>query len=71
MVEPIAKVLLRHSGESRKTKFNGHKAKLNVHNPVFSVLSWPRLSSLSPGRQNKRVLQRARLLLIIPTNNLF
>jgi hypothetical protein len=30
--EVIAKLLLRHSGESRK-------AELNVHNPVFSVSS--------------------------------
>jgi hypothetical protein len=38
--EPIAKLLLRHSGESRK-------AELNVHNHVFSVSSEPRLL---PGR---------------------
>jgi hypothetical protein len=65
-IEPIAKFPLRDSGESRKTKFNDHKAKLNVHNPVFSVLSGPRLyeheASLSPGRRNNLVLQLALLI---------
>jgi hypothetical protein len=50
-MEVIAKLLLRYSGESRKTQFN-------VHDPVFSVSSEPRLSPLA---MDEPLLQLAQM----------